>query len=150
MPARGRSLPNPVLPGAPPAETVNAALTILNWFRGVDFDKAESMLRAVESAQRANEEALTAWGPASEIAKLAEAAELDRAEASKELTAARTEAKRIVAESEARLRARSNELNEQVRQLDTDRRALAEAEVDFEDRVKALEQQTSALRAALA
>ena len=150
MPARNFRSPVAVV-GAPPADTVSAALSLLSFLGTMKGRKAtEAVLRSLEAAIAANTEALSGFGGAAHIVELEAEVEADRERARDELDRARVEAKRLVSEAGDRVAAGQAELADQRRQLDRRAADLTAAEQGLAERQAAFGRETAGLRAALA
>ena len=112
MPARNFRSPVAVaVAGAPPAETVGAALSLLALFGDpAAVKQAKATLAAMQAAAKANAEAMAGFGPAEHIVELEAEAEAARERARDELERARVEAKRLVADGKDRVAASQAEL----------------------------------------
>ena len=152
MPARNFRSPVAVaVAGAPPAETVGAALSLLALFGDpAAVKQAKATLAAMQAAAKANAEAMAGFGPAEHIVELEAEAEADRIKARDELERARAEAKRLVADGKDRVAVGQAELVDQRRQLDHRAADLTAAEQALAERQAAYAKQTAGLRAALA
>ena len=152
MPARNFRSPVAVaVAGAPPAETVGAALSLLALFGDpAAVKQAKATLAAMQAAAKANAEAMAGFGPAEHIVELEASAVADRDRAKEELAAARTEAKRLISDAGDRQKAGQAELAAERRKLDDRAAALAAEAKALDDRQKKFQKETAGLRAALA
>ena len=152
MTARVRKRPpSPVVPvGAPPADTITSALSLLSLFASPEGLKAaQDTLKAMEAATEANVEAMEGFPAADKLAAAVEQAGADRAEAAQVLADAKAKAATIENEAADRIEAQREQLEGERRQLAEREKAVGVAEGDLAAAQAAFAKETAGLRQAL-
>lgn len=140
----------PVMAGAPPAESIDAALSMLLFLSDPKGQKtAKVTLEALQNAVKENTKVLESFGPANRIAALESEAETDRADAAQVLADAKAEAATIVSNANGKAEGRIAILDTRDADLSNRERALEARTETHDKRVANFARESAGLRAAL-